>query len=57
MYTSFIQSEHENVNILKYADDMAIVGLLNFKADSSFHFDALDKFFDRFHSDNLLINA
>ena len=57
IYTSFIQSKHENVKILKYADDMAIVGLLNFKTDSSFYFDAVDNFLEQCHSVNLLINA
>ena len=57
IYTNFIQSEHENIKIFKYADDMAIVGLLDFKTDSSFYFDAIEGFLDKCKSVNLLINA
>ena len=57
IYTDFIQSEHTNVKILKYADNMAIVGLLDFKTDASFYFDTVDNFLEKGHSVNLLINA
>ena len=57
LYTDFIQSEHTNVKILKYADNMAIVGLLDFKTDASFYFDTVDNFLEKGHSVNLLINA
>ena len=57
IYTDFIQSEHTNVKILKYADDMAIVGLLDFKTDASFYFDTVDNFLEKCRSVNLLINA
>ena len=57
IYTDFIQSEHTNVKILKYVDDMAIVGLLDFKADASFYFDTADNFLEKCRSVNLLINA
>ena len=58
LYTDFIQSEHTNVKILKYAHNMAIVGLLDFKTDaSSFYFDTVDNFWENGRSVNLLINA
>ena len=61
IYTDFIQSVHPNVKILKYADDMAIIGLLNFKEqnDAVFYFDAIERFVDQCHTVhvNLSINA
>ena len=36
MYTNFIQSEHENIKVFKYADYMAIAGLFDLKTDSIF---------------------
>ena len=36
---------------------MAIVGLLNFKADNEFYFDAVEQFSEQCRSVNLLINA
>ena len=59
IYTDFIQSVHPNVKILKYADDMAIIGLLNFKEqnDALFYFDAIERFVDQRHTVNLSINA
>ena len=59
IYTDFIRSTHPNVKIFKYADDMAIVGLLSFKdPDTSFpFFDAVQTFVDQCASVNLLINA
>ena len=57
IYTDFIRSGHDNIKLFKYADDMAIVGLLNFKADNEFYFDAVEQFSEQCRSVNLLINA
>jgi hypothetical protein len=57
IYTDFIQTEHESIKILKYADDMAIIGLLDFKTDASFYCDAIEEVLERCKSVNLLINA
>ena len=57
IYTDFIQTEHESIKILKYADDMAIIGLLDFKTAASFYFDAIVDVLEKCKSVNLLINA
>ena len=38
MYTNFIQSEHENIKVFRYADYMAKAGLFDLKTDSSFFY-------------------
>ena len=50
---------HPSAKIFKYADNMAIVGLLNFKdPDTSFpFFDAVQTFVEQCDSVNLLINS
>ena len=41
IYTDFIRSNHSDI---KYADDMALVGLLNYKTDHYFQYDAIEHF-------------
>ena len=58
IYTDFIRATQPNVQLLKYADDMALIVLLNFqKEDSSFYFNAVNFFVNQCKSVNLLINA
>ena len=59
IYTDFIRAARTDIKTFKYADDMAIVGLLNFKdSDTSYHFfDAIKAFVDQCALVNLLINA
>ena len=59
IYTDFLQSEHDNVKLLKYADDMALIGLLDFKSknDPNDYFDAVDSFVSKCKAANLIINA
>ena len=59
IYTDFLKSTHPDIKIFKYADDMALVGLLNFKdPDTSFpFFNTVQTFVDLCASVNLLINA
>ena len=56
LYTDFIQSEHTNVKILKYADIMAIVDLLDFKTDASFYFDTVDNFLEKGRSKEMILS-
>ena len=44
IHTDFLRSEQVNVKLLKYVDDMALIGLLNFKSkyDPSNYFDAVE---------------
>ena len=47
------------MKILKYADDMAIIGLLNFaqQEEAIFDLDAIESFIDQCHAVNLSINV
>ena len=58
IYTDFIRATQPNVQLLKYADDMALIVLLNFqKEDSNFYFNDVNTFLNQCKSVNLLINA
>ena len=57
IYTDFIRSNHSDIKIFKYADDMALVGLLNYKTDHSFYYDAIEHYLEQCRDVNLLINA
>ena len=59
IYTDFIKSTSEKVKIFKYADDMAIVGFLNFKDPSTSYpyFESVQNFVEQCASVNLLINS
>ena len=59
VYTDFIKSNCDSVKIFKYADDMAIVGLLNFKQPtiSQNYFEAIQNFIEQCSSVNLVLNT
>ena len=59
IYTDFIRSTCDNVKKFKYADDMAIVGLLNFKDPdvSQKYFDSVQLFTEQCASVNLILNT
>ena len=42
IYKDFICSNHSDIKIVKYADDMALVGLLNYKTGHSFYYDDIE---------------
>ena len=46
-YTDFIRSNYSDFKIFKYADDMALVGLLNYKTDHSFYYDAIEHYIEQ----------
>ena len=46
-----------DIKIIKYAHDMALVGLLNYKTDHSFYYDAIEHYIEQCRDVNLLINA
>jgi hypothetical protein len=57
IYTDFIRSEHKDVKIFKYADDMAIVGLLNHQNSDNNYFTAIDNFTEWCSRNELILNT
>ena len=59
IYTDFIRAARTDIKTFKYADDMVMVGLLNFKDPDTLYpfFDAIQTFVDQCTLVNLLINA
>ena len=53
-----MHSNHSDIKIVKYANDMALlVGLLNYKTDHSFYYDAIEHYLDQCPDVHLLINT
>ena len=55
MYTDLIRSNHSDIKIFKYADDVALVGLSNYNTDH--YYDAMEHHLEQRRYVNLLINA
>ena len=58
IYTDFLQTNNDKIRLLKYADDMALVGLLNYgnQDDPSEYFNHIQTFVEQCKSNNLVIN-
>ena len=57
LYTDGLRSQHENVHIIKYADDTAVVGLLKHGGDDSAYFSTISSLVSWCNAHNLLLNA
>ena len=57
VYTNEVQSRHPNIKVFKYADDMAIVGLLNHTKPDDFYFQTINDFSAWCKDCNLILNT
>ena len=57
LYTNEVQSDSDNIKVLKYADDMAILGLCKHNNSESFYHDYVRNFSIFCEQNKLLINS
>ena len=57
VYTNSVVSNNPSVRIFKYADDMAIVGLMNHTKCDNFYFQTISDFSNWCHDSNLILNT
>ena len=57
IYTDAMRSQNSGVQVFKYADDTAIVGLLNHLKPDNFYFDAIKDCVSWCKSNNLILNT
>ena len=57
IYTDAMRSRNSNIQIFKYADDTAIVGLMNHLKPDNFYFDAVSECVSWCEMNNLILNT
>ena len=56
VYTNEVQSRHPNIKVFKYADDMAIVGLLNHTKPDDFYFQTINFILNTYKTKEMIIH-